>query len=227
MANRGIRELLRLALVDYRFYLGTIADYSGNGNDGAWIAGRMPEFKRTIGGVVGLEFGGTGAAGTAIVTSADVDISGAFAWEVVFLARSPGETGAARIVEHDGGGDKIIYTTGAITVTFSCGAFLNLATYNTMQVYHLVCSRDDSDDGDQLVDSYSRATGAVGGNDGSSPLYIGNRSSFNRAFDGIIYSVRSFDDAIDPDEAARLYEHSRIQLWPGAPKRSGIMSPVE
>ncbi len=54
-----------------------------------------------------------------------------------------------------------------------------------------------------------------------------NRPAFNREAPQDCKVFRIFSDELSEDEAARLFEYSRIQLWPGASKRSGIISAVE
>jgi len=220
MANRGIRELLRLAVVDYRFYLGTIADYSGNGNDGVW-SGTDPVFRREVGGATGLDFT---AAGQSISTPA-IAIPQEFTVASTFMARTIGENNEGRIFEQSTSTIRAHLAAGPV-MTFDCGAAISPAI-TIDQPRHVVFTRDNADDGQSFIDSVPGATGAVGATVGTDVIVIGNRAALDRTFDGLIFAFLLLATHIDPDEAARLYEHSRIQLWPGAPKRSGIMSPVE
>jgi hypothetical protein len=92
---------------------------------------------------------------------------------------------------------------------------------------HLLCTRDGADNGVIYVQGEPDAAGAVGSNDDTVTVYVGNANNRNRTCDSWIHSLRIFDTHIDPDEAPRLFEASRVQLWPGASKRSGIMSVAE
>jgi len=220
MANRGIRELLALAVVDYRFYLGNINDYSGNGNDAIWQAGAEPEFRGEVGGAVGLDFP---LGGGDLIATPAIAFAGPFAYEIMMYARSTGGGGFGRVLDPVDG--NCTFRWNGNNLRIECGSFWNVA-YTPPGILHAIVTRDGSDDGFMYFDGVPQGTSPVGGDAVNAQVRIGNQAALNRAIDAVIYSVRILNDVVDPDEAARLYEHSRIQLWPGAPKRSGIISPV-
>ena len=219
MANRSIHELLALAVADYRFYLGTIADYSGNGNDLIWQAGQEPVFRREVGGAIGLDFSVNHLLATPAITYQDE-----FTYEVMMYARGMGEANTGRIIDPTTGSCELRWNVA--NIRFNCGVAFN-SPLTPPCVTHVVAARDGSDDGHTYFDGVPQVVSAVGGDDVvASQVRIGNWAGGTRTFNGVLYAIRIFNDHLDPDEAARLYEHSRIQLWPGAHKRSGIVSPI-
>jgi hypothetical protein len=221
MANRSIRQLLNLALFDYRFYLGTIRDFSVNGNDAIWQAGMEPPPRRDIGGAVGLDF--RLAGGMLITTPAGMTTAGEFAYEIMMRIRSAGDANAGRIMDPTDGNCTLRMNGNQFRI--DCGAFWNIPVTPPRDL-HLILTRDGADNGYAYYNGQPQGSAAVGGNDINAQIRIGNWAAGTRSFDGMFYSIRLHQDHIDADEAARLYEHSRIRLWPGAPKRSGIISPV-
>lgn len=222
MANRGIRELLALATFDYRFYLGNINDYSGNGNDALWQAGMEPIFRRDIGGVVGLDF--PLAGGDLIASPAGMTTNGPFAYELMMMSRSSGDALAGRIIDPVDGNCTLRWNGPNLRI--DCGVAWNVTAIHGPPLYVIV-TRDSSNDA--LV-YYNGAPFAgpfgVGGNNINAQIRIGNWAAGTRVADAIFYSIRLLQGHIDPDEVTRLYEFSRPKNWPGAWKRSGIISPV-
>lgn len=224
MANRSLQQLEALALFDGRFSLNSIRDWGPQGNHAQWIAGREPTFKRDVGQVVGLDFTASGQA----ISVPAFDTGQEYAFE--FLARwrrnAGYEVANSRIMSM-GVGAREVLVTNAGQVEWTSGAWLLApGAFPQSEPAHALATRDNADNGTIYVNGVPVATGAVGANVGASIMYIGNRAAFNRTFDGIIFSVRVIGTHIDADEASLLYEHSRIQLWPGAQKRSGIVSRV-
>ena len=217
MANRSIRELERLSVVDYRFYMGSLADHSGNGNDAVWT-GTDPVFRREIGGVVGLDWQ---LAGSQRISTPAITVTDEMTIEIVTYARSTGDAVLGRFLS-----SPVELRWNGNNIAFNCSAILN-APRTAPVIMHLVATRDASDDGHIYFDSAPQVTGAVGGNDlVAASADIGNSGAGIRGIDGLLYAMRILDDYVSADEVTRLYEHSRHQLWPGASKRAGIISPV-
>jgi hypothetical protein len=136
--------------------------------------------------------------------------------------RGPGSTGAGRILEN--AGNTISMRWNAANLRIFCGAIWNLG-FVTERPMHVILTRDGSNNGHIYRDSIPVGTAAIGSNDlANEPLYIGNDNVLGQPFDGWIYGIRIYDDLISSDEAALLFEYSRLKLWPGSPKRAGIMS---
>jgi len=218
MAGRNLRELEAELYLDHRYHLGTLHDFTESGQDGAFVAGQEP----TLGDAIG--------AGGLIYDNADCDkavqlaavtMSGVFAWEAVVSSRSAGGANAGRIVN----AASLNLRWNGANIFFDCGTTLQTALDQPF-TGTIIATRDSSDDGYIYANGVPLISGAVGsGSLSAHVVTIGNSTGWNRAFDGVIHALRLYSTYIDPDEAAVLHEASRIALWPGAPKRSGIVTP--
>ena len=230
MAGRSVKQLEALATLDVRPYLGTVKDWSPNNFAPVWGAS-SPAFRRFNGQINGLAY--TAAAN--VVSYANVPINADVAIEFLtwlYGPETPGVPGnLGRIFEHPTGGNKYIatYDTGG-TVSFECylGANFNDPLNNPTVVWrqkpiYMIYTRTGGTTY-RYVDGSLMNSGNAGASTGISTLYLGNRAGLNNALNGLLFLFRLFDTHLSADEAARLYEHSRVQLWPGAPKRSGIVS---
>lgn len=221
MTDRGLSELDRRTVFKHRYYEGSVLDVFGHGYDGIWQVGNEPTFKRKFGQVTALDFG----PGTTFIGVDDVpfDASQEFSIEVLLRARSAGHTLFGRIFGHSGGGIKEVHFNGSEhELVFDCGAVLAVHDTFVGDVDHFVFLRDRSSVGYIYLNSQLIGSGAVGDNAGTGALSIG--TMFADCFDGSMFLFRMFDDALSEDEVSRLYEASRIRLWPGAQRRSGIVS---
>jgi len=230
MAGRGIRELEQLALYDGRPCLGSIVDYGPGGADGTWIAGHEPVFRREVGQVVGLEYRGNGEA----FNTGTITIAQEVSFEFTILCRGLGAGGFGRLWEANAFTCAAYVQAGApagfVRLAINMGATITRDVVLDGRPCHVIITRDDGNLGRAYSDGVEvGAAAAIGGNVGATTVMIGNRfnaGAYDRSWDGLFFLTRIFGTKLDDDEVARLYEHSRIQLWPGAPKRSGIISPV-
>jgi len=225
MANRGVQELLRTLEAEYRYFLGSFVDYGPEGHDGVPAGGIS--FNRVIGQVVGVSPRTAGQIVDVVLTIAN---NTAWSWEYSGVMYEPSGGGFGRIFEGvaPGGGAVAVYRTDATDrISWNSGAVLNgsagLAAPG--QPLHLIGTKDAAGTGSFYRDGIFDLSGAVG-TLGIDTLRIFDRAGLDRNLPNDCYVLRFYNTQLSADEAARLYEHSRIQLWPGAPKRSGIISPV-
>jgi len=226
MANRGIRELLRLTTMDLRFYLGTFTDYSTAGQTITPSTGLG--FARGVGQVVGVTPRGINDI---VATTLDVALNGAFSFEVVTRHVAAGSNIGDRMWCNGNVTPYLYWDSAALRYTWSgSGGNFNTGLNSVYigDVVHLVGTRAVNGDCVLYLRSV-RGYVVAGGNTGAEAIVdmsLFNRPAFSREAPQDCSVMRFFSDELSEDEAARLHEHSRIRLWPGAPKRSGIMSPV-
>lgn len=221
---RSIRELEALAVLDCRFHAGTFKNWSSSAVTTTPMG--TTGFSRTIGQVNAMR---VDAQTKGCVTDLAVPAASAFTIELMCRLAVPRQAWA---------NTRLINTTGASVAVFYDDAlkrFLvysgtNLGTPNNSvypgDLVHAVFTRNV---GGTCVYHLRSCRGYVTGSGnigttGSTVLAIGNSSAGTLEAAGDYYVARYFPDEITSEEASLLYEHSRIQLQPGAPKRSGIMS---
>lgn len=220
MANRSYNALLALREAEYHFYMRTYRDWSPNGYDGT-PNGNIP-LKRCIGQVVGTT---PRAVGETVAVALSIAVDTAWSWEFSGFMRDGSGGGNGRIF--DDGTSALWYNEANDRISWTCGTPLNGTNglIPSDQPIHLMGAKDAAGAGHLYVNGTPDVSGAVNvGGLGAATLLF-DRAAADRNLICDCYLLRFFNTEIDPDEAAFLYEHSRIKLWPGAPKRSGIMSP--
>ena len=220
-----MQELLALTTMDLRFYLGTYTDYSTAGQT-ATPSGLV--FNRLTGQVVSVA---TRETDDILNTTCDVAIDTAFSFEVTIRQFVDGSNIGARVwangnttpyVYYDSTNDRYTWDTSAGLVNTGNGsAYVG-------DVVHLAGTRSATGTTTLYLRStrgYVVAAAALSA-EAITNMSLFNRPLFNREAPSDCSLFRVFSDVLTEEEVARLYAHSRIQLWPGAPKRSGIVSPI-
>jgi hypothetical protein len=222
---RSIQELEQLALYDGRFYMGTPKDWGPQQNHGVWVAGSEPSWKRKIGQVVGLM---AESYGDYIRTTNNLTVNQASALEFSVVVRSndpfPGAPASIYIGGVSVSGPLIsIASSRRIACTWGTSLVSGNNVWRENVPFTVLVTRAPGNIGHLHINGIEVATGAVGSGIGTQFLYVGGAAS-NYTAQATIFACKYFNTHITSEEASLLYEHSRIQLQPGSPKRSGIMS---
>jgi len=229
MSGRSVTTLLNTACVfDVRPHTGSAKDWSTGGHVPSWTGGANdPTFKRGVGQVVGLDFKSPqGLSYTGALTGPT-----SFAFEATMLLRSLG-AGVSMLWNAAPVGPSGIYTNvgdARLGVWFGSVIYTRAPAAGGWTIngipYHVVLSVV-SGTGTIHVNGAFDVSGAVGANVPTTIVLGNSAPGAGNGMDGQLYQARIFNTSIDPDEALALYESSRVRLWPGAQKRSGITSRI-
>lgn len=226
MANRTYRELVAAAEVDHRFYLGTVRDFTPNGHDGTLVGGaKLSNGPR---GTVGVQCDRFAANDKVDITQILISANQAFSYEVVFEgAIAEGSANWCRVAQGAGALD-IIWDVSNKRFRFDCGSATNTAGASALESlpHHVVFTRATDGTGTVIHNGVALVSGAIGAGAADFTRFF-NSGSGSNALHGWGYSQRIWlSDELSEDEAATLYENSRVIFDPGAHKRSGVYSPV-
>ena len=224
VAGRSVTTLLnQFCLLDIRLFTNTIKDYSKNNVSVAFSPNPPTLSRHSIGQTNSLRC----KAPSCIYTSAT--------WwtypntlEMVLTIYTSGIGVGYLIVETADGMPALLTDQFATNGTFRyyCGAVKSFATGANFNIpFHVLFSTDATG----LCTVYTNGSVvSTAQNVGTAPafsnIYWGSYTDTNHAADSDLYLVRFYNDTISADEALALYESSRVRLWPGSPKRSGITS---